>query len=286
MPSVFLALISYFGWGSGDVFGAIATRKIGAFSTTFWVNFIAVFLFALYIPFDVIHLWKFTPVLLLTTLLLGTLYIAGNVALNIAITGANVSVVTTIGASFSGLVVILSNIFLHEQVTLLEWIILGIMFVGVLLCTLNFRELTRGKILQDKGFWYALFAMVAWGMFFTFIKPVMAEVGWFWPTYIAIAMFPLIFMVMKLRGEPLKNPLHTGAILAIIFSGVALRCGDFAFNIGGAMGYTSIVAPIAMAYPTLTALLGYFVFRDPITKQQVAGIVITLIGIVLLGFAM
>jgi len=46
----------------------------------------------------------------------------------------------------------------------------------------------------------------------------------------------------------------------------------------------SVVAPIAGANPTLFVLLAFFVFKDRLTKQQILGIVLTLLGIVWLSF--
>ncbi len=283
MSGLFYAVITYIGWGTGDVFGAAASRKIGGFSTTFWVFVAAAILFGLYIPFDPSGLFRYTPHLLFWNLLLGVLYVAGNVTLNIALMSSNVSVVTTIGGSFSALVVILSYVFLHQPVSLFQWIIITLIYVGVGLCTLDIRELKKGKLVHDRGLWLALFSMCAWGIYFTFVKGIMGHVGWFWPNYLSLLLFPLILIFMRMTREPLQNPIKKHALVPALLSAALLRIGDFSFNFGSALGFTTLVAPIAGAYPTLTAIIGYFVFRDPIKKQQVIGIVLSLIGIVLLS---
>lgn len=65
---------------------------------------------------------------------------------------------------------------------------------------------------------------------------------------------------------------------------ITARIAELSFTVGIAKGYTSIVAPIAGASPVLFVLLAPFVVKDPIIKQQVIGIIITLIGIVALSF--
>lgn len=81
----------------------------------------------------------------------------------------------------------------------------------------------------------------------------------------------------------MAKPNYRNAFWPIIISTLLLRFGDFAYNIGISRGLTAIVVPIAGAYPTLFAVLGFLVFKDPIKRQQILGIVITLIGIVTLS---
>ncbi len=45
----------------------------------------------------------------------------------------------------------------------------------------------------------------------------------------------------------------------------------------------TVVAPISGANPILFVILVAFFLKDPITRQQIAGIITTLIGIVLLS---
>lgn len=61
------------------------------------------------------------------------------------------------------------------------------------------------------------------------------------------------------------------------------RVSEMTFNVGISKGYTSIVAPIAGANPVLFVILATFVFKDPITKQQAAGVILTLLGVILLS---
>lgn len=71
--------------------------------------------------------------------------------------------------------------------------------------------------------------------------------------------------------------------MAIISKSLLLGIGALSFNFAIDQGQVTIVAPIAGSYPALFALLAFLVFREQITRQQIAGIVITLFGIVLLS---
>lgn len=283
MQAILFALVSYVGWGTGDIFGAVASRKIGAYSTSFWVFLIGFILFSLYLPFELTNITKLTPQLFLISLLLGVLYTGGNVTFNEALRVSNASLVGTIAASFTAVTVVLSLIFFRESITAPQAIAIVIIFLGVLFSTLNLQELRSRSALKDPGIIYALISMIAWGVYFTFVKLLVHQIGWFLPTYIAFMLFPLIYVYMRVRKIPLEKLTTKGSLGPIVACTILLRGGDFSFNYAIGQGLTSIVAPIAGAYPTLFALLGFTVFKDPITRQQKIGIFVTLLGIVILS---
>lgn len=43
MEAIIFALVSYIGWGVGDIFNVFVARKLGAYSTSFFVYFRNVF---------------------------------------------------------------------------------------------------------------------------------------------------------------------------------------------------------------------------------------------------
>lgn len=282
MTALLFAFLTYIGWGIGDIFGTIAARKIGAYATTFWILVVGIILFSLYIPFAMDDLQSLTLPLFLHNITLGFFYISGNVALNEALVRSNPSMVLTINGSFTALVVILSLIFLGEHISGSQGLVIATIFLGVFLCTFDFG-LLRKKQKFDSGILFALYAMISFALYFTFIKSIIREIGWFWPNFISFLWFPMIYVYMKMRRIQLVNPLAKKTLFPIAASAFLLRAADFAFNIGISSGFTSIVAPIAGAYPTLSAIIAYKVFKDPITKQQIIGIIITLCGIILLS---
>ena len=50
---LFFALVSYFFWAIGDIFGTVATRKLGGFSTTVYSLALRLIIFSLYLPFAI-----------------------------------------------------------------------------------------------------------------------------------------------------------------------------------------------------------------------------------------
>ncbi len=169
MPAIFFALISYLGWGIGDIFGTIATRRIGAYATSFWGYSFAFPIESLYIPFAIQDLTKLTPGILILNLFLGLLLLGAFVIFNEALRVGNASLVGAISASFGALVVLFSILFLGESINSKQIISILIIFLGVVFCSLNFKEL-KHKFALDKGVLLAIIAMLCWGIYFTFIK--------------------------------------------------------------------------------------------------------------------
>lgn len=283
MQALFYALFSYLTWGSGDIFGTIASRKVGAYVTSFFVFLFGVILFLPYAIYDHTAILRYTPTVVFLNLLLGLLYIGGNITFNEASRISSASLVGTLAGSFSAVTVILSVIFLKESITPSQVAAIITIFAGVVLCSLNFKELKKGKPLQDPAIGLALFSMLTWGIYFTAIKYIIHQVDWFWPNYLAFLLFPLIWIYGRVKKETLRPANLKAAILPMVLSALILRAGDFSFNYGITHNLTSLVAPIAGAYPTLYAVLAYFIFRDPISSQQKVGIFVTLVGIVALS---
>ena len=49
--AIIFALVAFVGWGVGDIFGGIVSRKIGGYSSAFWSYVFCLILASFYIPF-------------------------------------------------------------------------------------------------------------------------------------------------------------------------------------------------------------------------------------------
>ena len=96
-------------------------------------------------------------------------------------------------------------------------------------------------------------------------------------------LFPVLYIVMRARSIPLSSPTVNSALVPLVVSTLMVRTAEFSFSLGISRGFTSLVAPIAGASPVLFVVLAFLVFKDPITKQQILGIITALIGVVLLS---
>lgn len=282
MNAVIFALISYVGWGAGDIFGAIASRKIGGYQTTFWIMTAGAILFA---PLTFVY-WQSlanTPVpTILAAILLGFFYQSGNFAVNEALRRTDASIALTVMGSFGALVVLFSTLFLHEALSLPLAGVITIIFTGVFLCT--YQPTSSINRTNMSGVWFAAYAAVSFGIFFTAVKTFTPTLSWFWPIYLSFLWLPFIYAYLRsINIRPSGNDIKR-ALKPLMYNLLLLRGGDFAFNIGLQQGLAAVVAPIGSASPSLSVILAFLVFHEKPTKRQRIGIGLALTGIIALGF--
>lgn len=284
MQAIVFALISYFGWAIGDIFGTIASRKLGAYSTAFWRLLLGFILFSFYIPFALHDLTNLTLGLLIFMVCLGLFGIIGLVTLYEGLTVGNPALVGTIASSFAAISVLISVIFLNEKVSLNQIVSILVIFLGLILSVLDIKTVSQNKVVFNKGIVFALVTMVIFGIYFALIKIPIEKVGWFWPIYVVLSTFPALFLYMKIKGIKINIPASTKQwwLLGGLVGSWAVA--DFGYNLGLSHGLVAVVAPIASSSPTLFVVLAFLLFKESINKQQIIGILITLTGIVSLSF--
>lgn len=281
--ALLLAFITFFGWGTGDLFTIVVVRKIGANLTTFWI-FVFSFLLALIVmPFVPHNFQAITFPLLLLNIFLGILFITGNILVTEAFRISSAPLIGVIIPSFPAVVLILSTIIFHDKITLLQIICTVIILFGVGLCSFNFKNYKKTKKIIDKGTAYALCGMVFFSIFFTFSRILIESYNWFLPTFIATACFPIILLSLKYKKEKFTIPRSPRVLFSSFMVALLIRSGDFAFNYGLSLhNASSLVAPIANSAPVLFVISSVIIFKDKVTRHQIIGIIITLLGIILL----
>lgn len=284
MIAIIFALVTFLTWGVGDVFTTIASRKIGSYNASFYGYLFGAIFASFYIPFAINNLRTFSLSMILLTIFLAVIQLIAFFCYNEGLKIGNSSLVGTIAGSFTALVVILSLIFLHEKLILSQVSAIIIIFIGLFLATINFSDIKKQKSLINKGTIYALIAMVGWAIYFTFIKIPVQQDGFFWPSYVTSIVGSLVFLLFGIKRIKRPKLQAKSGFPAVMLSGLLLSAGSFAFNFGVGQGLSSVVAPIAGAYPALFALLAYLTFKDPITHQQKFGMIVTLFGIILLAY--
>jgi drug/metabolite transporter (DMT)-like permease len=283
MITIVFALLTFFTWGSGDIFTTIASRKMGAYSTSFYGYFFGLVLSSFYIPFALDQLKNLHPSMVLLTIFLAILELIAFYAFNQSLRIGNASLVGTISGAFTSLVVIFSVLFLGERLLVQQVVAIIIIFVGLFLATFNISDIKK-KTIMNRGTMYALIAMVGWALYFTFIKIPVKESGFFWPTYITDIVGPLGYLVIGAKKIKMPAVSLQSGFPAVLLCSILLTIGTYAFNFAVGQGLSSVVASITGAYPALFALIAYYVFKDPITRQQKFGMVATLVGIVFLAY--
>jgi drug/metabolite transporter (DMT)-like permease len=280
-----LALIPFIGWGTGDIFGAYASRKTGSVTTTTYVfifGMVAMLIVAFMIPTD---LKTITLPLLLLNVFLGTFYVLANFLVNEAFKHSNASLVGVIIQSFPALVLILSAVYYRELLSPIQ--VLAITFLGMVLCSLNFKELLDSGFKLDKGIRLAIIACVIFTIYFTFFREMSNVYGWVLPNLISFATLPLAVFLNKFMFRTEEKVIlikEKTVLFAALASSLLIRSGDIALNYAISNGYAALVSPIAGAAPVLFVIVSAVVFKDKISQQQIIGIATTLVGIIGLSF--
>lgn len=283
MEAIIFALISYFGWGIGSVFSTISARKLGGYSTTFWMGLSGLLFLSLYAPFVLNDLNNLTMPVLFINLIVGVFGWIGAIAGYKSLTVTNAALAITIQSAYPILAVILSLIIFKEHITPQQTVAILIIFSGLIMMSLNFKDLIRKQPIVSRGILLSLVTFICFGFYAALIKIPVGEIGWFWPVYINYTLLPLLLIYARLRKINLVGIISKKAVLPVILTVILFRIAEFSYNFAISKGLISIVAPIAGANSTLFVVLAFFIFKDPITRQQILGIVTTLIGIVLLS---
>lgn len=157
--------------------------------------FLTVILFSPYALYTIDDLIKLTPQLLLMTLFLATLLVGGILSYREALRVGNPALVGTIGAAFTAITTILAVIFFQEYLTALQFSMVFLIFLGIFLSILDIKEVLKRKVKFDRGIVLALISMLTWGIYFTFVKIPVREVGGF-GLFISLLCFFLFFIFL------------------------------------------------------------------------------------------
>lgn len=282
MLAIFFALVALVGWGVGDIYGTLAARKIGSLLTSAWSMAVGVVIAVLIWPFVFQDISGVNAEILLINIAIGAVFLFGLVCFNQGLTTGNASLVGTIVASFTAVSALLSVLFFGERLTGNQLLSIVLIFLGLILSSLeSVNYIFKAKF---KAVFYAILAMFSWGIYYAFIRIPIEQIGWFLPQVITLSLFPVILIIMKYQKQKIIIPNFGSKEWMFIFlNGLLVSGGEYAFNFAISKGYTSVVAPIAGAYPILFVFLAHYFFKDKLTFRQRIGIVISLVGIMVLS---
>lgn len=282
MEAILFALLAFTGWGVGDFLSAILVRKLNTPIVAVWGFLLRFALYTLAIPLFLNQIADIEPKVLALNLGIGISWSISYVAFYGALKRINPAIAGTIAGSWGALAFLLSLVFLNEIITLHQLIAIIVIFSGVLLSTIDTSIIKRGKKADRIGLLLSFIAMFGWAICGSFIKIPAQTYGWFWTTYFLIAPFTAIIVYYFIR-QPKSVKLKTKSLPALAVYALLIGLGESSYNIGIEKGLAAIVAPVAGSYVTLFVLLAFLFFKDPLTRQQKAGVITITSGIILLS---
>jgi len=195
------------------------------------------------------------------------------------------SVISPIAGTAGAVTVVLGLALLGEMLSPVQGAGVLLALVGIPLVSIDFREI-RGKALASlaAGVPEALFAMFGWGVMWFLVAFVEAWAGWL---FVILAMR---FVTVTCAGaySGMKGGVALGkrgkGLWGVIAAAGILDAMGFA-SLGFAMTteFASIVAPISSSYPAVTVILALFLLRERLSKTQLLGIILVLVGVVALS---
>ena len=282
-------LFSMFGWGVADFLAAKASRKIGYILTLFWMQTIGLLVAIIYFlakfqSFNMGGIIKFLP----TFIIIGFLQIVGYLAFYRGLEKGQVSLVSPIGASWAIITVILSVIFFKEPLLKNQIVSIILIILGIILVSTNFQEPLKIRRLKTfsgiSGTKEGLIAMFGWGISLFLIVPAVKTLGWFLPIFlfrVFMILFLGSFIFFSKRSFKISPRLPLLVILVPI--GFLDIGAFFVYSFGVSRAYSSIVAPIAAAFPLITILLAKIFLKEKIVLNQIFGIAAILCGLILIS---
>jgi len=283
--SVVAGLVSMLSWGSGDFVTAGLSRSIGSLRALFWVTVVCDLLIVLYggatgayhsvslsaIPYAVAG---------------GLCHTAASMSYYRGLKVGRVSLVTPISSGWS-LILVLAAIFLYgEALAPTQAIAIGLVIVGSVLVSANLKEPQGSSrfTLSDPGIAYGFLAMLGWGIGFLFLNEAVEEVGWVIADLVlAMSMTAFLLIYSTASRESIAPPATVRDRLRTAFIGFATILAYASYSIGIERYLTSVVGPLAAAYPLVAVVLAVVILHEKTAINQKIGIAAVIGGMVLLA---
>jgi bacterial/archaeal transporter family protein len=283
--SILGGLGGMFGWGTADFLANDASEKIGHTRTFFWSQIAGVILISLLVIFLAPH-FSFTPFLLALTVLGGIMYGIGYLFFYKGFEVGNVSVVSTVSNLYALFVVLISFFFRGQRLTPLQIPAILLLFAGVFLVSVNYKELFSGKVTLMKGVKETFISTIAFGVFFWPLNEFIVEqIDWLAVsvvTKITAVIFVLLFSIfLEKKSLKIKKDLKKISPL-LLGMGLLEALAVLSVTFGQAYGDGIIVSPIASALTIVTVGLAIVFAKEKISKVQAMGIVFVITGIVIM----
>jgi len=282
--SVISGLIFTLSVGVGDFLQSTLTRKIGRFKTLF-IRFL--FTIALLIPFCFyLHIKGALGIgnTALLWLIFGTIfYLIGYINYLKAFEIGNVSVVSPISSAGAAVTIILSAIFLNEHLSVISYLSILLIMIGIGLTSTDLKKLRQLK--SVKGLKESIITMFLFGIYFFtigFAGKTTDPINLF---VFAVGMQSVIFLIFNsLKMKKLTSSDFKGKMLILfIIITILYIFAWLGFNYGASKGIVSIVSPVSALYPIVTVLLATIFYKEKLVANQIAGIVLTIVGLLVLS---
>jgi drug/metabolite transporter (DMT)-like permease len=279
MIALLFAFIAFFAWAVGDFTSFVLSRRYNASTVMFYSFPVRLLIYLLLSPLFWPQLKLVTPSTLIIGVIVGCCSALGYYLFFQASRLANPALVASISGSWGAPSLLISLLFLGETITKPQFFFILTIFAGIILSSYDFSLKTIVKT-HRSGILLSFLIMLLWGICGSFIKIPIHQFGWYWSTVLLVVPFTVIYLLNRRYGPKpilIRNP---KSLIPLFFYAALIVLAETSYNVGISRGFVSIIAPIAGSYSVLLVLLTFLIFKDPLKRQQLIGIITTLIGIV------
>lgn len=299
---MFYGLLAAIGWGTSTTTAAIALRRARAhvvvlFSQAIGVVFLVILAVGTHAP--LLSVAGSAVVALVWAGLIGLLsYLAFYQAVAIGSPG----LMSAISSTYGGVAAILAVVLLGERLTGLGIAGVVLAVIGIVLAAagpgtpadaaaptgpgaaVSVRVRSGSPALAVS---LALLSAVGYGVGGYLLGEYSQRSGWLMPGVIAhgTSVLALAGVLPLLRGRNGWRGLDLATLGWMAVAGLADAAALAAYSRGTQIGQVAITAAISSIYPVIPLAFGVLLLGERLSRRQLAGIVIIIVGLVLLGMA-
>jgi bacterial/archaeal transporter family protein len=274
----FLALISLaVGW----FFAARSSKDMNPLVSTFLFQLVGVPMFLVLLPFAPAGI---NENIIIPILLIGIFETLVMLLLFKAMKEGDVSVVLPITDGYAVITAIIGVLFLKEILTTGNYIGMFLIFLGITLISTKISKGNLSKILEmKKGVTPALLAALGNGIFFVLVGLAARNSNWFVTALgIRIAISLTAFVILIVKRYDFKK-IRQGVSWKWLLPAAFLDILGFSFyNMAVSISQVSYATLMISAQSLVIVLLGFFVLKEKVDRNQWIGVFATLVGLIIL----
>jgi len=289
ITSILAGLGSMFGWGISDFFAKKTIDRIGDIKTLFWAQTFGIIPIFIYFLINYQHI-QIDISIIFITILFAIADAIGYLLFYKALEKGKVSIIGPILASFAAFSVLLSAFIFKEQISTIRWLMLGLVFLGIILTSIDIEALKDGKIHKKdliKGLPETLVAVVIFSIWYPLWDNFVSKTNNWILLVLIIRVFISIFVFIlsfAMNNKPVikkdENDLWKFLALIGLFDGIAYLTLTWGYE---ATTLTSVVTMISAAYSLPTLVLARIFLGEKLNKNQLFGVISIIVGLVLLS---
>lgn len=277
--ALFLGLLSAVAFGGADFLGGLSTRRAPVMQVVLFVQIVGLGLALLLVLVATDPFPAGRDVALSAAG--GTVGVTSLALFYRALASGRMGVVAPVAAVVTGLVPMTWGLAHGERPSSVALVGAAVAIIAVALVA---REPDAAEALTRRlaePVVLALLSGAGFGVTVTAFSEVGTDSG-FWPLVFLRIPGTVAIALFLLRTRSLRFPRGAG-VRNVVGGGILDLSGNAAIIQGFREGLTSIVAPVSALFPAATVILARVVLKEHLTRLQIGGLLIALVGLVLIG---